>query len=69
MIVVWTPEAQRDRANIWDYIAADNPGAAVRVDELFSEAAARLAVHPKMGGAEKSAKRPFTDSKNACTYP
>ncbi|WP_347888801.1 type II toxin-antitoxin system RelE/ParE family toxin [Nitrosomonas europaea] len=28
MIVVWTPEAEQDRADIWDYIAADNPGAA-----------------------------------------
>lgn len=49
MIVVWTPEAEQDRADIWDYIVADNPGAAVRVDELFSAAAARLAAHPKMG--------------------
>jgi len=35
--------------DIWDYIAVDNPGAAVHMDELFSEAAARLASHPKMG--------------------
>lgn len=49
MIVVWTPEAEQDRADIWDYIAADNPLAAVRMDALFSEAAARLATHPKMG--------------------
>lgn len=27
MIVVWTPEAEQDRADIWDYIAADNPRA------------------------------------------
>ena len=44
MIVVWTPEAEQDRADIWDYIAADNPGASVRMDELFSAAAARLAL-------------------------
>lgn len=49
MIVVWTPEAERDRIDIWDYVAADNPDAAVRMDELFSDAAARLAAHPKMG--------------------
>ncbi len=49
MTVVWTPEAEQDRADIWDYIAADNPGAAVRMDELFSDAAARLAEHPKIG--------------------
>lgn len=34
---------------IWDYIAADNPGAAVRMDELFSNASARLAVYPELG--------------------
>ena len=30
MRVVWTPEAQQDRADVWDYIAADNPRAAAR---------------------------------------
>jgi len=51
MIVIWTPEAEQDRADIWDYIVADNPGAAVHMDELFSGAAERLAAHPKMGKA------------------
>ena len=55
MIVIWTPEAEQDRADIWDYIAADNPGAAVRMDELFSDAAARLAAHPEMGKTSKIA--------------
>ena len=49
MRVIWTPEALQDRADVWDYIAADNPGAAARMDELFSDAAARLADHPKLG--------------------
>lgn len=49
MKVVWTPEAQRDREEIWLYIAADNPLAAARMDALFSDAAARLADHPKLG--------------------
>ncbi len=49
MRVVWTPEALQDRAEVWDYIAADNPRAAARMDELFSDAAARLADHPKLG--------------------
>ncbi|MFV0370905.1 MAG: type II toxin-antitoxin system RelE/ParE family toxin [Azonexus sp.] len=57
MIVVWTPEAEQDRTDIWDYIAADNPGAAVRMDTLFSDAADRLAKHPKMG---KTGKIPGT---------
>lgn len=49
MRVIWTPEAQQDRAEVWDYIAADKPRAAARMDELFSDAAARLAEHPKLG--------------------
>lgn len=49
MKVVWTPEALMDRGDIWDYIAADNPRAATRMDELFSDAVARLAEHPKLG--------------------
>jgi len=53
MRVVWTPEAQQDRADIWDYIAADNPPAAARIDDLFSDAAARLAVHPNLGHTGK----------------
>jgi toxin ParE1/3/4 len=44
--VVWTPEAQLDRSDVWDYIAAENPRAAARMDELFSDAAIRLAQHP-----------------------
>jgi plasmid stabilization system protein ParE len=39
--VRWTPEAQDDRTQIFDYIAADSPRAAVKMDELFSKAAAR----------------------------
>jgi addiction module RelE/StbE family toxin len=44
---------EQDRADIWDYIAADNPDAAVRMDELFSDAADRPAAHPKMGATGK----------------
>lgn len=49
MKVIWTPEARQDRADIWDYIATDNPRAAARIDALFSDAAASLAEHPKLG--------------------
>ena len=49
MKVFWTPEAEQDRDDIWLHIAADNPRAAGRMDELFSDAAARLADHPKLG--------------------
>jgi len=51
--VIWTPQAQQDRADVWDYIAADNPIAAARMDELFSDAAQRLADQPKLGRAGK----------------
>jgi addiction module RelE/StbE family toxin len=47
--VRWTPEAEDDRAQIFDHIAADSPRAAAKMDELFSKAAARLADHPKLG--------------------
>ena len=43
------PEAEHDRDDIWLYIAADNLRAAARLDELFSDAATRLADHPKLG--------------------
>lgn len=49
MKVVWTPEAEQDREDIWLHIAADNIQAAARLDALFSEAAARLVDHPKLG--------------------
>ena len=49
MKVRWTPEAEDDRAQIFDHIAADSPRAAAKMDELFSKAAARIADHPKLG--------------------
>lgn len=55
MSVFWTPEAEQDRIDIWDYIAADNPRAAARMDALFSDAAGRLADHPKLGKVGKIA--------------
>ena len=51
MKLLWTPEAEQDRLDVWDYIAADNPLAAVKMDELFSTAATRLIGHPKLGKA------------------
>lgn len=49
MKVRWTPEAEQDRELIWAYVAADNPQAAARMDHRFSQAAARLAEHPRLG--------------------
>ncbi len=55
MKVAWTPEARQDRIDLWDYIVADNPSAAVRMDELFSDAAASLSKHPRLGKPGKIA--------------
>ena len=51
MKVIWTPEAQKDREDIWEFIANENPFAATRMDELFREAAARLSEHSMLGKA------------------
>jgi toxin ParE1/3/4 len=47
--VIWTPEASQDRIDIWNHISAENVAAAISMDELFSNAAERLAIHPLMG--------------------
>ncbi len=49
MELFWTPEATRDRDEIYDYIEADNPDAALALDELFSEKVSRLVDHPGLG--------------------
>jgi len=45
----WTPEAIDDRRSIYDYIEADNPGAALALDELIAETANRLIDQPGLG--------------------
>jgi len=47
--LVWTRPAREDRKAIREYIAADNPSAALDLDELLSEKAARLVDHPGLG--------------------
>lgn len=49
MKLVWTRPAQEDRKAIREYIAADNPNAALELDELLSEKAAHLINHPDLG--------------------
>lgn len=49
MKLYWTLEAIADRDSIFDYIEADNPAAALALDDLFSEKAERLTDHPKLG--------------------
>jgi len=51
--VRWVAAANQDRAEIIDYIAIDNPRAALKMDGLFSEAAAKLADFPMLGRAGK----------------
>lgn len=51
MNVRWTPAALRDRADILDHIASDNPRAAARMDQLFSDAAASLSSLANRGRA------------------
>ena len=49
MNVRWSPEAEQDRAAIWDYIVARDPQAAVRIDTLLGDVAAKLADFPMLG--------------------
>jgi len=49
MKIDWSRQADQDREAIYDYIEADNPRAAARMDSLFDKAAATLLEHPKMG--------------------
>ena len=49
MKLVWTRQAREDRKAIRENIAADNPSAALDLDELLSEKAARLVDHPGLG--------------------
>jgi addiction module RelE/StbE family toxin len=51
--VRWTPQAYQDRADIWDFIAADNPRAAAQMDRLFGAAAETLSDFPMRGRAAK----------------
>ena len=49
MKLIWTRLAQQDRRSIRSYIAQDNPAAALALDALSSEKAARLVDHPALG--------------------
>lgn len=65
MKVVWTPQALQDRADIWDYIAAEDPAAAVRMDQLFSDSVADLGDFPLIGHAgEVPGTRELTPHKS-----
>ena len=49
MRVLWTAAARQRREAIFDHIAADNPRAALWLDERFADATKRLAAFPNIG--------------------
>ena len=49
MKLFWTREAVEDRRTIYDYIEAENPRAALALDELFSDLADLLPTNPQLG--------------------
>lgn len=49
MKIYWAAVAEQDRAEILEFIAQDNPRAAIAMDERFVAAVARLADHLLMG--------------------
>jgi addiction module RelE/StbE family toxin len=49
MEIVWTSPARRDLDRHVDYIARQNPAAALRVDDAIREAVERLADQPHRG--------------------
>jgi addiction module RelE/StbE family toxin len=53
MNVRWTTASVADRQAIFDYIAQDNPLAAIGMDALFERSAQRLCEHPKLGKVGK----------------
>ncbi len=49
MSIRWLPQAQRNRLEQLDYIAQDNPLAAISQDEEIERQINMLLAHPKMG--------------------
>lgn len=49
MNVVWTDEALNDRNDYILFVAMDNPDAAIKLDNLFTEAGESLSSFPRRG--------------------
>ena len=49
MNIRWSGRATRDRSTIFTYLAANNPKAAVKIDDLFAKTAGALAKFPLTG--------------------
>jgi len=63
--IIWTPEAEQDRADIWDYLEPRDPAAALRIDRLFSAAVQQLADFPMLGHVgEIAGTRELTPHRN-----
>ena len=64
MKVSWTRPARDDRRAIFDFIEADNPQAAVKLDRLFEKAVEQISQFPyagrvgKIGGTREAVPRP-----------
>ena len=48
MILVWRPLAEDDRVRTLEFIGAENPQAAIELDDLFEKKAEQLIEHPKL---------------------
>ena len=53
MELLWTPEAVRDRDDIYDYIEEDNPLAVLALDDLIAGKTIRASEFPKNGPGRK----------------
>jgi toxin ParE1/3/4 len=49
MIIVWLSRAVANRDALFDYIAQENPIAAIEQDEQIATQATQLAQHPELG--------------------
>ncbi|AOJ08423.1 type II toxin-antitoxin system RelE/ParE family toxin [Burkholderia mayonis] len=48
MIVEWLAFAREDRSNLFDFIAADNPTAALELDDRIERLTDALSEHPEL---------------------
>lgn len=48
MIVEWRPKAREDRNDLFDYIAQDNPRAAIELDDRIATQTDALPQHPNL---------------------
>ncbi|TNL02467.1 hypothetical protein CYD30_26780 [Kosakonia cowanii] len=63
MNIVWRPMADADRENIFDYIAQDNPQAALELDEDF-KAKVEIAALNLRSHLERLARKTICFSKS-----